>query len=170
MCPALTQVTGSRHSISCLPPPPPPLRPPSSPLSNQQTTQRRKRSGRRTAAGDGEWRKPSICLTPWRQQPNPQSTQHAIRRLERERRARSLHCVRSPGQIPLNKRANARPTRRRSHRAEHIGQPHPFVAQLHRCRRCPPLSPMRYSRVYGRQGRTSCKHCKTMAATGREGL
>ena len=32
------------------------------------------RGGRRNASGDGERRKPSICLTPWRSQPNPQTT------------------------------------------------------------------------------------------------
>ena len=32
---------------------------------------RRKRGGRRNASGDGERRKPSICLNPWRLQPNP---------------------------------------------------------------------------------------------------
>ena len=40
--------------------------------------------------------------------------QHTECRLERERRAHSLHCVRSPEPIPLNERANARPARRRS--------------------------------------------------------
>ena len=43
--------------------------------NGSRTTKRRKQGGRRNASGDGERRKLSICLTPWRSQPNPQSTQ-----------------------------------------------------------------------------------------------
>ena len=73
---------------------------------------------------------------------------HTVRRLEGGRRARSLHCARSSELIPLNERAHARLTRRRSQRAEHISQSHPPAAQPHRCRRCLPVSPARFLRAW----------------------